>query len=71
MYAFISSTSLLYALRFSLKVDDESFIENIPGSNSFSFKKAGTSKITAIYSDNTDLKADVTLTSEYLEHIHQ
>ena len=52
--------------RFSLKVDDESFIENIPGSNSFSFKKAGTSKITAIYSDNTDLKADVTLTSEYV-----
>lgn len=31
--------------RFSLKVDDESFIENIPGSNSFSFKKAGTSKL--------------------------
>ncbi|MBD9202967.1 MAG: DUF4430 domain-containing protein [Eubacterium ventriosum] len=52
--------------RFSLKVDDESFLENIPGSNSFSFKKAGTSKITAIYSDNTDLKADVTLTSEYV-----
>lgn len=52
--------------RFSLKVDDESFIENIPGSNSFSFKKAGTSKITAIYSDNTDLKAEVTLTSEYV-----
>ena len=52
--------------RFSLKIDDESFIENIPGSNSFSFKKAGTSKITAIYSDNTDLKADVTLTSEYV-----
>ncbi|MBD9054978.1 MAG: DUF4430 domain-containing protein [Eubacterium ventriosum] len=52
--------------RFSLKVDDESFIENIPGSNSFNFKKAGTSKITAIYSDNTDLKADVTLTSEYV-----
>ena len=43
--------------RFSLKVDDESFIENILDSKSFSFKKAVTSKITAIYSDNTDLKA--------------